>query len=48
MAAKDVRDKLAASGVDATSSTPEEAIALLKSEVGRWSKVVKESGIHLD
>ena len=45
---KDVRDRLAAVGVDPNSSSPEEAGALLKSEVAKWGKIVKESGIRLD
>ena len=48
MASKDVRDRLAAIGVEPMSSTPEEVGALIKSEVGRWGKIVKESGIRLD
>ncbi len=46
--AKDVRDRLAAAGVDANSSSPEELGALIKSEVARWGKIVKDSGIRLD
>jgi tripartite-type tricarboxylate transporter receptor subunit TctC len=48
MGSKDVRDRLAAVGVDPKSSSPEEAGALLKSEVARWGKIVKESGIRVD
>jgi tripartite-type tricarboxylate transporter receptor subunit TctC len=48
MGSKDVRDRLAAVGVDPTSSSPEEAGAVLKSEVARWGKIVKESGIRVD
>ena len=48
MGSKDVRDRLAAVGVDPKSSSPEEGGALLKSEVARWGKIVKESGIRVD
>ena len=45
---KDVRDRLTAAGVEPMSSTPEELEKLLKSEVARWSKVIKESGYHAE
>jgi tripartite-type tricarboxylate transporter receptor subunit TctC len=45
---KDVRDRLAAAGVDPKSSSTEELDALLKSEVARWGKIIKESGVRLD
>ena len=46
--AKDVRDRLAAAGVDPATSSPDELGALIKSEVARWGKIVKESGIRVD
>jgi tripartite-type tricarboxylate transporter receptor subunit TctC len=46
--AKDVRERLAAAGVEPMSSSPEELGALVKSEVARWGKIVKESGIRLE
>ena len=45
---KDVRDKLAAAGVVPKGSGPEETDALLRSEVARWGKIVKDSGVRLD
>jgi tripartite-type tricarboxylate transporter receptor subunit TctC len=45
---KDVKDRLAAAGVEPRSSTPEELDALLKSEVARWGKIIKDSGVRLD
>ncbi len=48
MASKDVRTRLAGIGVEPRSSTPEEVGALIKSEVARWGKIVKASGIRLD
>jgi tripartite-type tricarboxylate transporter receptor subunit TctC len=45
---KEVRERLAAAGVEPTSSTPQELGALLKSEVARWEKIVKASGIRLE
>jgi tripartite-type tricarboxylate transporter receptor subunit TctC len=48
IATKDVRDRLAAAGVEPNSSSPEEAGALLKSEVAKWGRIVRESGIRVD
>jgi tripartite-type tricarboxylate transporter receptor subunit TctC len=48
IATQDVRDRLAAAGVEPKSSSPEEVTAVLKSEVARWGKIVKESGVRLD
>jgi len=44
---EDVRNRLAAAGVEPTSSTVEGLDALLKSEVARWSKIIKDSGIRV-
>ena len=40
----DVRERLGNEGAEATSSTPAELGAFMKSEVGKWAKVVKASG----
>jgi tripartite-type tricarboxylate transporter receptor subunit TctC len=45
---KEVRDRLAAAGVEPRSSMPEALDALLKSEVARWGRVIKESGVRLE
>lgn len=45
---KDVRERLKAVGVEPTTSTPQEAAALVKAEVARWQQVVKESGIRIE
>jgi tripartite-type tricarboxylate transporter receptor subunit TctC len=47
LASQDVKDKLAAQGVDAKVTTPEEAAAILKNEIAHWGKVVKESGVKM-
>lgn len=44
---RDVRDRLAAAGVQPRSSSPEELEAQLKSEVARWSNVIKSAGVRL-
>lgn len=46
--AQDVRDRLTTAGVEPRSSSPEELDALLRKEVARWSRVIKESGVRLD
>lgn len=44
----DVRDRLLAAGVEPRSSSSDELDALLKSEVARWGKIIKDSGVRLD
>ena len=45
---KDVRDRFATLGVEARHSTPEEFGALIKSEVARFAKLVKDVGIRAE
>lgn len=40
-----VRERLQASGADPVGNTPEEFSAVVRSEVGKWAKVVKAAGI---
>ena len=47
LASKEVKDKLAAQGVDAKGTTPEEAATILRDEIARWGKVVKASGVKM-
>jgi tripartite-type tricarboxylate transporter receptor subunit TctC len=44
----DVRDRLIAEGVDPVGSTPEELAALIKAELEKWPKLLKQTGINLD
>jgi tripartite-type tricarboxylate transporter receptor subunit TctC len=44
----DVRDRLAAEGVDARSSTPEEFARLIASDVKRWASVIERIGVKLE
>ncbi len=42
---KEVKDRLLTIGLEAKGSTPEEFSALLKSEIAKWGKLVKDVGI---
>jgi tripartite-type tricarboxylate transporter receptor subunit TctC len=44
----EVNEKLTALGVYAATSTPEEFAAFIRSEAGRWSKVIRQAGIRVD
>ena len=41
----DVRSKLEAAGIDIQGGTPQEYAALIKSDLAKWGKVVKDAGI---
>lgn len=43
-----VKERLAAQGIDIMTSTPAQYLDYIKSEMGRWAKVVKQSGAKLD
>jgi tripartite-type tricarboxylate transporter receptor subunit TctC len=44
----DMREKFVAQGIDLASSTPAEFGALIKSEIPKWRKVVKDTGAKAD
>lgn len=44
----DLRKKLGDEGADAVGGTPEQFAELIKTEIPRWGKVVKESGARID
>jgi tripartite-type tricarboxylate transporter receptor subunit TctC len=46
--APDVRDKLATVGCEPTKSTPEQFAALIKDDLPKWAKIVKDSGATVD
>ncbi len=48
LANPDVKAKLAAQGTEPLGSTPAQYGAYLKSEIDRWGKVIKASGVKLD
>ena len=43
-----IKDKLAKTGYAAEGSSPEELEKLLKSEIAKWSAVIKSVGIKID
>ena len=45
MALPDVKQRMADMGADIIASSPQEFSALIKSEVTRWNKVIKDAGI---
>lgn len=44
----EVRKKLASQGADALGGTPEQFAKLIHDDIGRWGKIVKESGAKVD
>ena len=46
--APDVRERFGKQGVEVQTSTPEQYQSFVRSEVGRWAKVIKEAGIKGD
>ena len=44
----DTREKAAAQGTDLVSGTPQEFAAYIKSQIAKWSKVVRAAGIQPD
>src|SRR3990172_2827645 len=45
---QEMKDRLAADGSEAVGSTPGQFGAHIKSEIAKWSKVVKEAGIKAE
>jgi tripartite-type tricarboxylate transporter receptor subunit TctC len=45
---QEIRERFAAGGLEPSPSTPEESAAMLKREVERWAKVVKQANIKID
>jgi len=48
MAEKEVREKMASVGADPIGSTPEKFGPFMRTEVDKWRKVIKSSGITVD
>jgi tripartite-type tricarboxylate transporter receptor subunit TctC len=45
LAARDVRERLAQQGAEPVATSPDQLAAFQKSEIAKWSKVIKESGV---
>lgn len=48
LAQRDMQERFVAQGIDLQSSTPEQFGALIKSEVVKWRKVVRDAGAKVD
>ena len=48
LATPDMRERFVAQGIDLQSSTPEQFAALIKSELVKWRKVVRDAGAKVD
>jgi tripartite-type tricarboxylate transporter receptor subunit TctC len=44
----EIKERFNALGAEVTPSTPDQLAALVKSDLVRWSKIVKDSGAQLD
>ena len=45
IAAQDFKDQFASQGVELLSSTPDALASYVKTELARWTKVLKEMGV---
>jgi tripartite-type tricarboxylate transporter receptor subunit TctC len=48
LGAPDIRERLAKSGNEYVMSPPEDFVAFLRTEVAKWTKVVKEAGLRIE
>ncbi|MBC7781050.1 MAG: tripartite tricarboxylate transporter substrate binding protein [Proteobacteria bacterium] len=48
LASADVKDRFAGQGLEPAANTPQQFAALIRSEIAKWSKVVKASGARAD
>lgn len=48
VAMPDVKERMVGLGMEVAGSTPEELAALVKSDIAKWSKVIKEAGVRVD
>ena len=48
VAQPDVRERFAAAGVEPSTSSPDELGSILKNEIAKWSKVIRDAGIRAD
>ncbi|HYK14166.1 MAG TPA: tripartite tricarboxylate transporter substrate binding protein [Burkholderiales bacterium] len=45
---QDIRDRLSSEGAEPVGNTPAEFTAFIKTDIGRWAKVIKAAGAKLD
>ncbi len=45
---KEMLDRLAANGAEAAGGTPEQFAAYIKSEIGKWARIIRQAGIRAD
>ena len=48
LAAPEIKERFAGLGVEAAPSTPEQLATLMRDDLVRWGKIVKDSGAHID
>jgi len=48
MHSPELKEKLAATGTDPLTSTPEEFAAYIKSEIAKWGDVIRKAGAKVD
>ena len=46
MTRADIKEKLVAAGTDAMSTSPEEFAAIIRTDMAKWGKVIREAGIR--
>ena len=44
----DMKEKFLGVGVEPRGGTPEQMVAIVKSDMAKWGKVIKEAGIRVD
>jgi tripartite-type tricarboxylate transporter receptor subunit TctC len=44
----DVKERLATQGGEPVTDSPEEFARFLRAEIGKWGKIVKDSGARVD
>jgi tripartite-type tricarboxylate transporter receptor subunit TctC len=45
---RDVAERIAREGADVIASSPEEFGSLIKADIAKWAKVVKENGLKVE
>jgi tripartite-type tricarboxylate transporter receptor subunit TctC len=48
VALPDVRERMFGLGMEVAGSTPEQLGALVKSDIAKWGKVIKDAGVRVD